>query len=105
MDGEVAEDDIDDSNNILNGTYHLWLIDFKKNSGPKEVTGDIFERELFHLFDNLITKTNLYANQVKEKRERERERFGLVSLFNDISTFMGYLMPKPSFEKNSSDAI
>ena len=23
--------------------------------------------------------------------------FGLVSLFNDISTFVGYLMPKPSF--------
>ena len=21
--------------------------------------------------------------------------FGLVSLFNDISTFLGYLMPKP----------
>ena len=25
-----------------------------------------------------------------------RHRFGLVSLFNDISLFMGYLMPKPS---------
>ena len=23
--------------------------------------------------------------------------FGLVSLFNGISTFMGYFMPKPSF--------
>ena len=23
--------------------------------------------------------------------------FGLVSLFNGISTFVGYLMPKPSF--------
>ena len=28
----------------------------------------------------------------------------LVSLFNDISTFMDYLMPKPSFQ-NSSDTI
>ena len=31
--------------------------------------------------------------------------FGLVSSFNGISTFMGYLMSKPSFSKNSSDAI
>ena len=29
----------------------------------------------------------------------------LVSFFNGISTFMGYLMPKPSFLKNRSDAI
>ena len=32
-------------------------------------------------------------------------RFGLTSLFNGISTFVGYLMPKPSFSKNSGDAI
>ena len=25
--------------------------------------------------------------------------------FNGILTFVGYLMPKPSFEKNSRDAI
>ena len=30
---------------------------------------------------------------------------GWVSLFNDILTFLGYLMPKASFEKNSSVAI
>ena len=30
--------------------------------------------------------------------------FGLVSLFNGISTFVGYLMPKLSL-KNSSEAI
>ena len=30
---------------------------------------------------------------------------GLVSLFNDISIFAGYLMPKLSFEKNSSGTI
>ena len=29
----------------------------------------------------------------------------LFSLFNGISTFVGYLMPKPSFKKNSSDTI
>ena len=32
-------------------------------------------------------------------------RFGLVSLFNGISTFMGYLMPKPSFKNSSSDTL
>ena len=30
---------------------------------------------------------------------------GLVSLFNSISTFVSYLMPNPSFKKNSSCAI
>ena len=29
----------------------------------------------------------------------------LVSLFNGISTFVGYLIPKPFFEKNSSGTI
>ena len=31
--------------------------------------------------------------------------FGLVSLFNVISTFVGYLMQKPSLLKNSSGTI
>ena len=31
--------------------------------------------------------------------------FGLVSLFNSISTFVGYLMPKLFFQKNSSGTI
>ena len=31
--------------------------------------------------------------------------FGLVSLFNGMSTFLGYLMPKPFSEKNSSGTI
>ena len=31
--------------------------------------------------------------------------FCLVSLFNGISTFVGYLMPKPLSEKNSSGTI
>ena len=33
------------------------------------------------------------------------KKFGLVSLFNGISTFVGYLMSKPFSEKNSSDTI
>ena len=31
--------------------------------------------------------------------------FGLVSLFNGISTFAGYLTPKPFSKKNSSGTI
>ena len=31
--------------------------------------------------------------------------FDLVSLFNSISTFVGYLMPKSSLEKNGNDTI
>ena len=31
--------------------------------------------------------------------------FALVSLFNDISTFAGYLMPKPFSHKNGSGTI
>ena len=30
---------------------------------------------------------------------------GLVSLFNGISAFVGYLMPKPYSKKNSSGTI
>ena len=33
------------------------------------------------------------------------DRFGFVSLFNGISTFVGYLMPKPFSRKNSSGSI
>ena len=32
-------------------------------------------------------------------------RFGLVSLFNGISTFVGYLTPMPFFCKNSRGTI
>ena len=31
--------------------------------------------------------------------------FGLVCLFDGISAFVGYLMPKPSFLKDSSGTI
>ena len=32
-------------------------------------------------------------------------RVGLISLFNDMSTFMGYLMPKSSLQKDHSGTI
>ena len=31
--------------------------------------------------------------------------FSLVSLFNGVSTFVGYLMPKQSFQKNISGTV
>ena len=39
------------------------------------------------------------------KNLHEILRFGLVSLFNGISTVVGYLMPKPFSWKNSSGTI
>ena len=50
----------------------------------------------------------MFVFSKKREREREREsggRFGLVSMFNGILTFVGYLMPKPSFKKNGSYTI
>ena len=38
-------------------------------------------------------------------RSIEKSLFGLVSLFNGISTFVNYLMPKSSLEKDNSGAI
>ena len=44
-------------------------------------------------------------NPVDRIKESEKEMIGLVSLFNGISTFVGYLMPKPFSEKNGSGTI
>ena len=35
----------------------------------------------------------------------DRYGFGLVSLFNGISNFVGYLMPKPFSQKNCNGNI
>ena len=47
--------------------------------------------------------------RVEENGEKRKKipslRFGLVSLFNGISTFVGYLMPKPFSQKNSSGTM
>ena len=52
-----------------------------------------------HLSENLKgSKTNYKANIYFYY-------LGLVSLFNSISIFVGYLMPKPFSEKNSSGTI
>ena len=41
----------------------------------------------------------------KDKECSVSTTFGLVSLFNDISTFISYLMPKPSLSKTSDGTI
>ena len=33
--------------------------------------------------------------KIEYDENQKKVRFGLVSLFNGISTFVGYLMPKP----------
>ena len=42
---------------------------------------------------------------VKTKNVKRDSWFGLVSLFNGISTFVGFLTPKPFSLKNSSGTI
>ena len=52
----------------------------------------------------LIKKKYLSTEKYCCSSERlsENDWFGLVSLFNDISTFVGYLIPKLLSKKNSS---
>ena len=39
------------------------------------------------------------------KRKDKKNRVSLVSLFNNISTFVGYVIPKQSLLKTSNDTI
>ena len=41
----------------------------------------------------------------KSQQNTETDQLGLVSLFNDISTFVDYLMPEPSSKKNKRESI
>ena len=43
--------------------------------------------------------------KVKASERTLKWLFDLVSLFNGISTFVNYLMPKLSLQKNNSDTI
>ena len=53
------------------------------------------------LFQNWKSSENNFIYDLKPLKLR----FGLVSLFNGISTFVGYLMPKLFSLKNSSCTI
>ena len=54
-----------------------------------------------------ILRTNIKENQEEKRRgiTFTKNKFGLVPLFNGISTYVGYLVSKPSLLKNSSDSI
>ena len=53
----------------------------------------------------LLMKTGPLAWWVECLPTVQETGFGLVSLFNGISTFVGYLMPKTFSKKNSSGTI
>ena len=42
---------------------------------------------------------------MKNREIRKDNLFGLISLFKGISTFAGYLMPKPSLKKSSKKLV
>ena len=52
-----------------------------------------------------LTSVANFTYSIQEKTFSSPFEIGLVSLFNDISTFVGFLMPKPFSEKNSSGTI
>ena len=57
----------------------------------------------FHIYLNITNKVVKYFFQLEKFNKRTCS--SLISLFNGISTFVGYLMPEPSFKENSSGAI
>ena len=100
---------------------HSWedkgVHSFPKGICPKVNVIARLELELAY-YDSAVRRFNHYTTRIpphqkereKESGEvRERERcliwFGLVWLFNGISTFVGYLMPKPFSLKNCSGTI
>ena len=63
----------------------------KESVNEKERVG---ERECVSMREREEKKQNKITDDISRKKERKR----LVSLFNDISTFEGYLMPKMLFD-------
>ena len=70
---------------------------------PSRTTGSFckFKFSFFFSQSKRSQPSNVFCSCWKQKMVW----FGLVSLFNGISTFEGYLMPKPFSEKNSSSTI
>ena len=52
-----------------------------------------------------VLKLKALSKEKKIDFHLKKIRIGLVSLFNGISTFVGYFMPKFSYKKNSSGTI
>ena len=55
-----------------------------------------------HIFIHIHTYTYIY---IYTHTYTSLVYFGLVSLFNGISTFVCYLVPKPAFKKNYNGTI
>ena len=58
----------------------------------------LVQRSLLSFIIELIYNSNLYLNS-------NVFYLGSASLFKSISTFIGYLMPKPTSQKISGDAM
>ena len=73
----------------------------------KDFCGDcILPIFLKHLARSLMSVVVWVHLQMTYRQKKAlKSSFDLVSLFNGISTLVGYLMPKPFFEKNSSGTI
>ena len=62
------------------------------------------DREKYSLGHGHILRGRIDRNFVyKINQKKTREKFGLIYLFNGISTFMGYLMPNPCLSNNSKE--
>ena len=77
----------------------------KQSETNAEKSGTNAEEELNKCRKNAEEEEWNNAEEWKKEREEWKKCRRLVSLFNGISTFLGYLMPKQFFEKNSSGTI
>ena len=63
------------------------------------------QKSLVLAFDLYYTENAQIYYAYLRKIKEYHGKLSLVSLFNGISTFVGYLMPKPFSQKNSSGTI
>ena len=80
------------------------ICDEKKKNMYRYIALDIILKNIFSLSRHSLC---LLRNGLLDKIwiVSNIKWFGMVSLFNGISTFAGYLMPKVFSEKNSSGTI
>ena len=88
-------------------------MDNPKKASPTNITMEgIFSSVYCHVSPYMFIPGNLGpTNTIKHNQNKSYiryiciKRLGLVSLFNGISTFVGYLMPKLFSSKNSGGTI
>ena len=101
----------------IDSAYDIsWLPDCQATPAPLQVPDNVFEADVFRLFisddvlDLMVTETNRYALQVKEKKGSEAGVFSRVSQWEpvtrpEMSAFVGVLLlygltGRPSHELN-----